>query len=281
MTDQEAQIHALQEEVSRLHNQLVEQEALASIGALVPGVTHEVNTPLGVCITSLSFLIDELKEIDQQFQSGELTEQLLRDYFASCYEVTGLLSKNIHRAAQLIHSFKAIAVNQALTEVREFKLHEVLRDVINSLRHETKRCVHKVELECSTELSLTSDAGALTQVFNNLLINSVRHGFAEQYCSPESGEIKIVCQQQGEQLQIIYRDNGKGISEDIAGQVFTPYFTTRRGSGGTGLGLAIVKELMEKRLGGSITLQPASTGAQFALYMPLSINHENIDKKEK
>ncbi|MAC48338.1 MAG: hypothetical protein CMI12_16055 [Oceanospirillum sp.] len=281
MTDQEAQIHALQEEITRLHEQLVEQEGLASIGALVPGVTHEVNTPLGVCVTSLSFLIDELKEVDEQFQSGELTEQLLRDYFDSCHEVTGLLRNNLQRAARLIHSFKAVAANQALIEIREFKLHELLVDIINSLRHETRRYVDKVELVCDAELKLTSDAGALTQVFNNLLINSVRHGFAEENSLAEQGKIKIVCQKQDGQLQIIYRDNGKGIPEVIAEHVFDPYFTTRRGSGGTGLGLAIARELMEKRLSGSIVLQPASSGVQFILHLPLSTNDESIDKKGK
>lgn len=281
MTDQEAQINALKEEISRLHNQLVEQEALTSIGALVPGVTHEVNTPLGVCITSLSFLVDELKEIEGQFLAGELTEQLLRDYFASSHEVTGLLSKNLHRAAQLIQSFKAVAANQALVEISEFRLKELLSDVINSLRHETKRCVDKVQLECDPELQLISDAGALTQVFNNLLINSVRHGFSEEDCRPENGEIRISCELQVQRLQIVYRDNGKGISEHIAAQVFEPYFTTRRGSGGTGLGLAIAKELMEKRLGGSIELRPADQGAEFVLLLPLSINNRNIDKMEE
>lgn len=271
MADQEAQIQALEEAISRLHNQLVEQEALASIGALVPGVTHEVNTPLGVCITSLSFLEDELKEVEEQFLAGKLTEQLLIDYFTSCHEVTGLLSKNLHRAAQLIQSFKAIAANQALIEISEFYLKDLLSDVVNSLRHETKRCVHKVQLDCDPELKLSNDAGALTQVFNNLLINSVRHGFAEQDCRPQDGEIQIQCQRDGQQLQIIYRDNGKGISDQIAAQIFDPYFTTRRGDGGTGLGLAIAKELMEKRLGGSIVLRPAGKGAEFVLTLPLSV----------
>ena len=271
MTDQQGQIQSLQEEICRLHQQLMEQDALASIGALVPGVTHEVNTPLGVSVTSLSYIQDEMKEVEQLYRSGELTEQNLKDYFNTCHEVVNLLDKNLRRATQLIQSFKSIAANQAVAEISDFALLDLLRDVSTSLRHETKRFVKDVSLECDGEIRLVSDAGALIQVLSNLLMNTIRHGFDEG-ADANNGRIDIRCQQTDGLLTMMYEDNGKGIDSAIADKIFEPYFTTRRGAGGTGLGLSIARELMTKRLAGEIQLNlEVDAGAGFILTMPLDL----------
>lgn len=259
-------------DIERLKQQMIAQEALASIGAMVPGVTHEVNTPLGVCITSLSFLRNELADFDQQFKNGELTEQKLTEFLESCDDVSALLEKNLQRAAQLIQSFKAIASNQSVVEKSRFKLSELIHDVMRSLRHETKRCIGEIKIIGAEEIELYSDAGALTQVINNLVMNSVRHGFDEKCAQPLQGKIEISCSRTGDEVEILYCDNGKGISAENAPKIFEPFFTTRRGSGGTGLGLSIIRELMQQRLQGDILYLPVEHGASFKLNLRHQIN---------
>lgn len=265
MVKQESAIEA---ELERLKQQMIAQEAFASIGAMVPGVTHEVNTPLGVCITSLSFLRNELTDFQQVYKSGELTEHRLNNFMETCDEVSRLLEKNLHRAAQLIQSFKAVATHQSLVECSPFKLDELLNDVIASLRHETKRCVEKITITGANSIELFSDAGALTQVFNNLVMNSVHHGFNDPRSTEHQGCIEINCSESDGQITIFYHDNGKGISAENQAKIFEPFFTTRRGEGGTGLGLSIIKELMQQRLHGSIEYQPQEVGAGFLLKLP-------------
>lgn len=252
-------------EVERLKQQMIAQEALASIGAMVPGVTHEVNTPLGVCITSLSFLRNELVDFNDQFKSGELTEQKLTDFLDSCDDVTALLEKNLLRATQLIQSFKAIAANQSVVEKSTFKLSELIQDVMRSLRHETKRCIGEIKVIDADKIELHSDAGALTQVINNLVMNSVRHGFDDDCAQPLEGKIEIRCSVEGADVVLLYCDNGKGIAPAHVDKIFEPFFTTRRGTGGTGLGLAIIRELMQQRLQGDIEYLPVEQGACFKL----------------
>lgn len=262
------QVPAIESELERLKQQMITQEAFASIGAMVPGVTHEVNTPLGVCITSLSFLRNELTDLQQVYKAGELTEHRLNSFMETCDEVSRLLEKNLNRAAQLIHSFKAIATNQSLVECSPFKLDELLNDVIASLRHETKRCVESIRITGADQIELFSDAGALTQVFNNLVMNTVHHGFNHSGATDIQGIIEINCTQSDDQITIFYRDNGQGVAADNQDKIFEPFFTTRRGNGGTGLGLSIIKELMQQRLHGSIEYQPQDVGAGFLLKLP-------------
>lgn len=259
------------QEAESLHRQLMEQEALASVGSMVPGVTHEINTPLGVSVTSLSFLRSELSELQDIFARGELTEQNLTDFLDSCEEVTSLLDKNLRRATQLIQSFKTLAANQAVVEISFFSLAELLQDVVNSLRHETKRFVSSVHVDCPEDLRISSDAGALTQIISNLVMNSIRHGFDEHHPLPDQGKISIESRVEGEILTLTYRDNGKGIQPDIYDRIFEPYFTTRKGQGGTGLGLCIVKDLIESRLHGRIEYISEASGACFRMAFPLTV----------
>lgn len=275
MTDKQRASSPLTQETERLHQQLVELEALASVGAMVPGVTHEINTPLGVSVTSLSFLRDELSEIQNIFQQGELTEQSLTDFLDSCDEVTTLLDKNLRRATRLVQSFKALAANQAVAEVSHFGLSELLQDVVNSLRHEVKRVVSDVSIQCSHELKLSSDAGALTQIISNLIMNSVRHGYSDSAPEPDKGKITVHCQTHDNWLTLDYQDNGKGINSDIQPRIFEPYFTTRKGQGGTGLGLCIVQELITDRLHGRIELISGATGVHFRLTLPMDIKEQH------
>ncbi|MBB1485264.1 sensor histidine kinase [Oceanospirillum sediminis] len=267
----------VEQETESLHRQLMEQEALASIGSMVPGVTHEINTPLGVSVTSLSFLRSELSELQDIFARGELTEQNLTDFLDNCEEVTLLLDKNLRRATRLIQSFKALAANQAVVEISVFSLVELLQDVVSSLRHETKRFVSSVHVDCPEDLQITSDAGALTQIISNLVMNSIRHGFDEHHPSPAQGKISIESRVEGDTLVLIYRDNGKGIHPDIYSRIFEPYFTTRKGHGGTGLGLCIVKDLVENRLHGCIEYIPETSGACFRIAFPLAAE-KNIQR---
>jgi len=273
---------------------LVDQDALAAVGSMVSGVTHEVSTPLGVCVSSISYIQDALADLQQQLESQTLTDESLATFIGSCSDAADLTLNNLQRASALVRSFKAVATNQSVVAVRCFDLKELLIDVLRSLYHETRRKVPEVLIECPDNIKLHSDAGALTQIISNLVINSLRHGFADQGLSA-ANKITITAELRPNglflnEVLLRYSDSGSGILGDVVPHIFEPFFTTKRDDGGTGIGLSVVKELAEQRLKGHvhfITGSPkavtgsqkemrGSQGACFELSIPQDIREQTV-----
>lgn len=247
---------------------LIRSEKLASLGSLVAGIAHEVNTPVGVGLTGASHLAKEVGALQQRFNDRTLTMTDLQAFLDTARETTDLLVSSSQRAADLIHSFKQVAVDQTSGHRRVFRLAEYLDEVLLSLRPKFKNTAYRVTVDCPPDLELDSYPGALSQVLTNLLINSLLHGFAGR----ESGDISISAKRlvgdlqvadgapTGERLsdsdiiELMYKDNGVGIRPEILPQVFDPFFTTRRGTGGSGLGLNIVYNIVVRTLGGTVDL---------------------------
>lgn len=250
----------------------VDHDALAALGAMVSGVTHEINTPLGVCVSSVSYIQDELAALRKQVYAQTLSEQDLRSFIATCSDAAELTLSNLQRASTLVSSFKAVAANQSVVAISYFSVQDLLENVARSLHYETRYKVSELHIACPAELKIYSDAGALTQVVSNLVINSLRHGFAdvEPLAEPRN-EIRISVAATDQDVCIRYEDTGVGIAPEIAVQVFEPFFTTRRDEGGTGLGLSIVKELTEQRLKGAVSLKHTEPGTCFELRLPRDI----------
>jgi len=230
--------------------QLIESEKMASLGSLVAGIAHEINTPLGLGLTGITHVQTITKDIDIKFKEKTLQEKNLKAYL----EDVGILSESMRLslvgAAELIRSFKQIAVDQNTEIKRDFYLHKYIDTVILSLHNILKKTDINITNNISDELKLYSYAGVFSQIFTNLINNSIIHGFGES----KKGSIIIDTKIEDDNIKILYTDDGQGMNEHTAKHIFDPFFTTNMGQGGSGLGMNIVFNLITQKLNGTINL---------------------------
>ena len=269
----EAAITAAKEEAERAlgelraaQESLIQAETMASLGQLVAGVAHEINTPIGIGLTAASHIGEQTRLLREHFAAGTLRRSVMADYLDNVGEGTRLLVANINRAAALVQSFKQVAVDQTSGERRVFELGVYIEEVLFSLRPRLKRTRLAVEVDCPESLSMDSYPGALSQVLTNLVINALVHAYGDG----EAGTIRITVRPEGEAWLVLdFADDGIGIAPDHLPRVFEPFFTTKRGEGGSGLGLHIVFNTVNGVLGGSVTVRSTlGQGARFTLRLP-------------
>ena len=248
--------------------QLIESEKMAVLGALVAGVAHEINTPLGVTVTAASHLQEETARVARLMGEGALTRNDLQAFESTVRESADMILRNLRRADRLIKSFKLVAVDQSSEERRTIELGAYLHEILASLMPVLKKVPHKIRIDCPTPVSMSTYPGALYQIVSNLLMNSVTHGFEPG----QAGEVTIAARAVGDRVQLEYRDNGKGMSDAVRAQIFDPFFTTRRGQGGSGLGMHVVYNLVTQLLKGSIRVESAPlAGTKFEIDLPLDV----------
>ncbi len=246
--------------------ELLRSEKMAALGQLVAGVAHEVNTPLGVALTASSVLREASARLSTQVEAGQVRRSDFDRFLGTVAESTGMVERNLERAAQLIANFKQVSVDRTSDGRRQFDLASYLEEVLESLRLMWKRRPIGMEVDCPDGVLLDSFPGAIGQVITNLTQNAVFHAFADE----SEGHMRIVCRRLGKnQVEIRLSDNGIGMPEEVRCQVFDPFFTTRRSEGGTGLGLHIVFNLVTQKLGGSIRVQSEpGQGSEFIMVLP-------------
>lgn len=255
------------EELRIAMKELIDKEKLASLGSLVSGVAHEINTPLGVSVSAASYLESINKKNLALLSEGKMTKKNFVEYMNSAEESSKILNVNLNRASELIKSFKAIAVNQSIEEKVNFNLYEYIQTVLLSLKHEYKNTNHQFAINCDKALVINSYSGAFSQVMVNLIMNSLIHGFKDK----KDGVIKIDISKINDKLLVVYSDNGCGISEENLQKIFDPFFTTNRNSGGSGLGLNVVYNLITGPLNGKITCESVvGQGTTFKININLS-----------
>ncbi|MES2261498.1 MAG: HAMP domain-containing sensor histidine kinase [Pseudomonadota bacterium] len=253
------------DDLRRTQESLLQAERLASLGGLVAGVAHEINTPVGIALTSASVLMEATESVHQAVASGNIKKSDILKYLETAEESTRLIMNNAYRAAHLIHSFKQIAVDQVSEARRRFELREYIGEVVSSLQPKLKKTKLQVAIDCPADIVLDSYPGALAQVITNLTLNCVEHAFD----ADSEGHIHINVKPDDDWIEMQVVDNGKGIPADMLDKVFDPFVTTRRGQGGTGLGLNIVFNLIAKQFCGTITVSSTpGQGASFVLRMP-------------
>ena len=247
--DRTSELEESLKELKLAQNQLIQSEKMSMLGRMVAGVTHEINSPLGICVTLSSNLSSHSKVLRKKVNT-KVKKKELDNFFSILDESSNLILSNINRATDLIKSFKTIAVDQTSEFKRTFDLTEYLKDIKLILNSKFKN--RKVELVIDSEdnISIYNNPGIFYQIFTNLINNSLKHAFDLN----DYGEIKIKSYLTEEFLFLDYLDNGKGISESIKDRVFDKFFTTKRDSGGTGLGLHIIKNLIDQNLDGTIEL---------------------------
>jgi len=241
-------IHEAEKQLESQYRYIIETEKMASLGTLVAGVAHEINTPLGVGLSMASYLEEINLQNRQLLQSGQMSKADLQSFMEDLDASLHLMGDNLTRAAEMVKSFKQVAVDQISEALTEFSLGETLNAVVLSLRHEYKHMDCKYHIDCSPELRLESYPGVFIQVFSNLITNSIHHGFKER----QQGNIYIEITSSENVLKIKYRDDGVGIPAENLKRIYDPFFTTARQSGSSGLGLNIVYNLVCQKLRGSI-----------------------------
>lgn len=262
----------LQESLDKLtstQDQLIEAEKMASLGRLVAGVAHEVNTPLGIAITASSHINDATDKFSHDFDNENLSKKAIHSHIEISKSSTELILSNLKRAADLIQSFKEVAIDQSQNVNRKFNIKNYLNEVLSSLIPKLKDTQHKVELSCEAEIEVYTNAGAIAQIITNLFINSHIHGFE----NINQGLISIIVNQNEENISLLFLDTGCGIPPENIDKIFEPFFTTKRGSGGSGLGMHVTYNLVTQSLKGTISCSSTlNKGSQFELVFPKNLN---------
>lgn len=269
LSSEKAHAEASLQELRQAQASLVQSEKLASLGSLVAGVAHEVNTPLGVAVTSTSQWRDEARDVERLLTSRSLRQPDLERFLQSLTVHGDLVARNLGRASDLIKSFKTMSVDQSSEARRRFELTDYVQDVLRSLHSLHARRPIQVLFHSAGPVTLDSYPGALAQVLTNLLSNSLAHAFAPD----EPGQITIQVGPGPEGWAFLsFADSGQGIPPENMARIFDPFFTTARASGGSGLGLSIVHTLVTQSLQGRIEVrsQPGQ-GCSFELHLPLQV----------
>jgi PAS domain S-box-containing protein len=232
-------------------NSLIEAEKLAALGRLVAGVAHEVNNPVGISLTVASSLERKTALFAAEVARGDLRRSSLTDFLGATRDASTQLVANLNRAAELITSFKQVAADRNYSDQRSFDLGDLTEQVALSLRPGLRKHRLTLSVDCEPNLTMNSYPGPYGQVLTNLFLNSVAHAFPDG----RAGTVDIKVRAAGtDHVEIVFADDGCGMSLDVRRRAFDPFFTTRRDQGGTGLGLHIVYSIVTNRLGGRLDL---------------------------
>ena len=257
-------------ELEDARGELLQSEKMASLGRMVAGFAHEVNTPVGVAVGAVSQSEESLARIEQMLSQEEVQESELRAELQSLRQGGALALSNLQRAAKLVQSFKRTSIDQASDEVRVFQMRELINDVLFTLHNVTKRLPLKIVVDCADDMRIHGVPGLLEQLFTNLVMNAIQHAFDN---GQRAGSIHITVQRErlptGEGIHVVFADDGAGMPQEQVARVFEPFFTTRRSEGGSGLGLYICYTISTVQLGGSIQCESApGAGCRFDIHFP-------------
>ncbi|MCU0547039.1 MAG: trifunctional serine/threonine-protein kinase/ATP-binding protein/sensor histidine kinase [Oscillatoriaceae cyanobacterium Prado104] len=253
------------DDLKSAQNKLVESEKMASLGGLVAGVAHEINTPIGIGITAASLLAEKVEKFFNSYTNGKIKRSELEKFLDTAVQSSNMILANLMRAANLIHSFKEVAVDQSSELKRPFKVREYLEEILTSLTAKLKKTKHQVQIDGDENIVLDSYPGVFSQIVTNLVMNSLIHA----YDRDDAGIIAFEFKLKGDRLIFEYADNGKGIPEENLNKIFEPFFTTKRAQGGTGLGLHIIYNLVTQKLKGTIQCQSqVGIGTKFIIQFP-------------
>lgn len=269
LSQSNAELQDALERIERTQNHLVTVEKMAALGELVAGVAHEINTPVGVAVTGASYLQEQTRRVTEAFEAGQLKRSDFETYIKLAGESSHMLMNNLERAAELVQSFKKVAVDQSSEDSRPFRVVEYTHEVLLSLRPKLKKAKHEIIVEGPEDLEIESYPGLFSQIITNLIVNSLMHA----YEPGDTGRIVLRYELHGGELVFSYTDNGRGIPDQIISRIFDPFFTTRRGRGGSGLGLHILYNIVSGRLGGTIDCSSEiGKGTTFRMTLPLRGN---------
>jgi signal transduction histidine kinase len=253
------------ENIKHMQSEMAENEKLASLGSLVAGISHELNTPIGNALTVTSALDDKSAELQALVESGNLRRSDLTRALGEFGEAAQLVRKSIERSAELIASFKQVSIDQTSERRRIFNLLETIQAVAQTLGPTVKKAHCTISIEIPTDIVCDSYPGPLGQVITNLVTNAILHGLANR----TDGHLIIRAEARDAEVYLWFSDNGSGMPESVLKKAFDPFFTTKMGRGGSGLGLAICHRICTNVLGGSIHAESQlGVGTTFSVQFP-------------
>jgi signal transduction histidine kinase len=254
------------EDLRTAQDGLIQTEKLAALGRLVAGVAHEINTPVGTSLTVASAFIDKTRRFEADVASGNVRRSTLTEFIVASRDAASQIMTNLGHAGDLIQSFKQVATDRNVSDRRRFDLAEVTEQVVKGLRVGLRERNFTVSIDCEPALAMNSYPGPYGQVLTNLLLNSATHAFPDG----AQGSVRIAAHGAGkDNVEVLFYDDGCGMSAEVRRQVFDPFFTTRRDQGSTGLGLHIVHNIVTNRLGGRINLETGpGAGTKIRIIVP-------------
>nr|WP_315394837.1 ATP-binding protein [uncultured Duganella sp.] len=263
-----ADLSAALSTLQRTQVELLASEKMASLGSLVAGIAHELNTPIGNSLLASTSLRDRVEQFERHVGAGALRRSELIVHLEEVRTASQLISNSLHKAAELISSFKQIAVDQTNDQRRQFDLREAVRDTVATYTPRLRRAGCEVALEIPEGLRFDSYPGGLYQILNNLMNNALNHAFE----AGAGGAISVRAEAAADgMVALTFSDDGAGMTDDVLRRVFDPFFTTRMGQGGTGLGMHIVYNLVTAVLGGRISVSSApGAGTAVRMLLPQS-----------
>lgn len=258
-------------------DQLVQSEKMASLGQLVAGVAHEVNTPLGICVTSITALKEKIDSLINAIESEELTKSYLSKTLKLLVEYQQIIERSLNKSVELIRGFKSVAVEQHTDPEIKINLDRHVNDIVNTVKTMFKHKNYQLDIMIDPNLSLVTYPSAWNQILTNFLMNSHIHGFENMV----DGIIKIEFTATSQYLTLLYSDNGKGINDEIKNKIYDPFVTTKRGQGGSGLGMNIVFNLVSTKLGGTIKIVDTEQGCCFKVKVPIKKQPNQLTSVEE
>lgn len=262
------------EQLKVAQQQLHEAKRMATLGHLVAGVAHEVNTPLGICITMVSLNIERLNTFAGLLTSGKVTRKAMDNYLTETQESDAMVERNLHKAATLIQEFKKVAVTQSDHNQAEIVFHEHLKEVIKSMQTQLGVKQIEIKLTSNDNFTITTFPGAWIQILEGLFKNAITHGFAQT----NEGEITLnAALEEAHYMTLRFADNGVGMNQEQLENIYEPFYTTIRNRGGTGLGMQIVYNLVVHKLKGSIECHSElGQGTEFIIKVPIEEQSTDI-----
>lgn len=258
--------------INKAQGELIEAEKLASLGSLVAGVAHELNTPIGNSVMASTALSEKIAVFQAAVSGGDLKRSALNDFLRDLDEGGRYIANNLARSSELIQGFKQVAVDQTSSHRRRFELKRTVDEVAVMLKPRIKKTTHHLVIQVPENIILDSYPGPFGQMLTNLIQNSLVHAFVDR----NDGHISISAQVNGDVVRLLVADDGCGMTEHVLDHVFDPFFTTKMGLGGSGLGMNITYNLVTGVLGGRIAISSAAgTGTTVRVELPLVAPGQN------
>jgi PAS domain S-box-containing protein len=239
------------------------KEKMVAMENLVIGVCHEMNTPLGVATTGLSYLIKGNETLSSIFSSGKLTKTRFSEFLKEGSQATDLINDNLHRLNILIKRFKNISISHRNYESRSFNIATIINEQVSL---EGGGLSDHVKVSCPSDLIIKGYPQAFSDMIKQFLTNSIYHGFLDE----KEGQIEITVTLNDKNIVIIYKDNGVGMPLDKHKEIFNPFYTTKRGSReNVGLGMFQVYNIVNQLLKGEINITDVAKGFEVIVRFPV------------
>jgi signal transduction histidine kinase len=247
--------------------QLLSQEKLAALGSLMAGVAHELNTPIGNSLLIASTLAQKTEQLERQMNGPGLRRSDLSAYVTDAKKASELVMRGLTSAADLVNSFKQVAVDRTTEQRRMFNLQQVAHELIATMMNRIRASNHGIASDVPEHIALDSYPGPFGQVIANFINNALLHAFRRD----QTGSMWLRAATPAEgRVQVTFGDNGNGIAPEHLSRIFDPFFTTKLGQGGSGLGLSISYNIVTSLLGGQISVASGAGGTVFTLDLPLT-----------